>query len=311
MAGWLKKYFPACRVVFLGRTYTKDVIALSEYVDEFLDYSLIEKMSSSEQIEHLKKTKAEVIVHVFPVKEIASLARAAEIPLRIGTTNRFYHWFTCNKRIALSRKNSDLHESQLNLMLLSFLNKSTNVTKEEVMKWYGFTQLPIQSTAVQSLIDKNRFNVILHPKSKGSALEWGLPNFSKLIQILSQEKYKVFISGTEDDGKQLKELLALHPEVTNLCGRFSLKEFISFISNCDGLVAASTGPLHIAAALGKKAVGLYSSRRPIHPGRWMPIGEKAHFLVKDAACEQCKKGKNCDCIMQIEPKEIVALLEQK
>ncbi|MBK7669733.1 MAG: hypothetical protein IPJ32_21845 [Sphingobacteriaceae bacterium] len=31
----------------------------------------------------------------------------------------------------------------------------------------------------------------------------------------------------------------------------TLKQFISFINNADALVAASTGPLHIASALGK------------------------------------------------------------
>jgi heptosyltransferase-3 len=97
----------------------------------------------------------------------------------------------------------------------------------------------------------------------------------------------------------------------DLTGKLKLDQFIAFIAHCDGLVAASTGPLHIAAALGKKTIGLFSSRRPIHPGRWMPVGEDAYALVFDANCEKCREGKECNCITKISPQQIVDLLPAK
>ncbi|MEO6304695.1 MAG: glycosyl transferase family 9, partial [Bacteroidia bacterium] len=108
MAGLIKKHFPNCKVFFLGRNYTKDVIALSKYVDGFINYDEIEKLTSSEQVRYLKEFSADVFVHVFPKKEISQLVKKAGIPLRVGTTNRLYHWFNCNKLIRLSRKNSEL-----------------------------------------------------------------------------------------------------------------------------------------------------------------------------------------------------------
>lgn len=60
----------------------------------------------------------------------------------------------------------------------------------------------------------------------------------------------------------------------------NLKQFISFIAAADGLIAASTGPLHIAAALGKVALGIYPPIKPMHPpGRWAPLGKNASYLV--------------------------------
>ena len=115
MAGLIKKEFPKATILFLGRSYTKEVIALSEHVDEFINYDEIEKLKAKEQITFLKKFEADIFLHVFPKKQIASLAKSAGITSRIGTTNRLYHWFTCNKLIKLSRTNSTLHESQLNL----------------------------------------------------------------------------------------------------------------------------------------------------------------------------------------------------
>ncbi|MFM7105313.1 MAG: glycosyltransferase family 9 protein, partial [Flavobacteriales bacterium] len=60
--------------------------------------------------------------------------------------------------------------------------------------------------------------------------------------------------------------------------KFSLDELIQFIGQCQGFVACSTGPMHIAAALGIPTVGLFSPHRPIHPGRWAPLGPNAHYL---------------------------------
>lgn len=309
MAGWIKNKFPQCKIYFLGRSYTKDVIGLSQHVDAFVNCDEIEKLSKSEKINVFKKINADCFVHVFPKKEIARLAKQAGIPLRVGTTNRLWHWFTCNKLIGLSRKNSHLHEAQLNFKLLSFLGQNTDVALYEFHKYYGFTKLPLLETQYANLIDKTKTNVILHPKSKGSAKEWGLDNFSELIAELSPGNFKVFISGTAQDGKQMQSFLENNKQAIDLTGKLSLHQFIAFIAHADALVAASTGPLHIAAALNKTAIGLFSPKRPIHPGRWMPLGERAHYLVFDEKCELCVKKKECDCITRIEPKQIVDLLK--
>jgi len=297
MAGYLKKHFPLCRIIFVGRNYTRDVVALSEHVDDFISWDETHTLP-----------KADIIVHVFPQKQIALAARKSKIRIRVGTTNRLFHWWTCNKLIKLSRKNSDLHESQLNLKLLEFFNIPTDLKLEEIKNYYGFTKAQPLPEEWLKLIDKTKTNVILHPKSKGSAREWGLDNFSELINSLPENKFKIFISGTKEEGQQAKTLFEKHKNVTDLTGKMNLKQFISFINHADALVAASTGPLHIAAALGKKAIGLFAPMRPIHPGRWMPVGKDAHVAVLNKDCSDCRKSKDCHCIREIKSKQIVDLL---
>ncbi len=311
MAGLIKKYYPACKIYFLGRTYTKDIIDLSKFVDEFINYDTLEKLEPTQKLETLKKIGADIFLHVLPKKEIAQLAKKAGIPLRVGTTNRLYHWFTCNQLMLVSRKNSNLHEAQLNLKLLRFLNITESVSLNQICNYYGFTKIPTLNAEYLEWIDKTKTNVILHPKSKGSAKEWGVDNFEKLITLLPHDKFKVFISGTEQDGTSMHDFLNKNTNAVNLTGRLSLQQFIAFIYHADALVAASTGPLHIAAALNKNAIGLFSPKRPIHPGRWMPLGENAHAVVFDKNCKRCDKKLDCNCIIQIEPKQIVDLLQHK
>ena len=83
---------------------------------------------------------------------------------------------------------------------------------------------------------------------------------------------------------------------------------MGFINQADGIVAASTGPLHIAAALGKFAVGIYPPIKPMHPGRWAPIGEKATFLVEDKKCSICRKSGSCECMENISPDAVKSKL---
>lgn len=282
MCGWIKKHFPECRITFIGRNYTKAVIETSKFVDAFLNWDDAEKTSPREQIELLRSTGADTIIHVFPRKAIMWVAKRAGIPIRIATGRRLQTIMKCNKLVFFSRKKSDLHEAQLNMKLLQPLGIPTDVALIEIPSLYGFEKIAAANSVMKELLNTGKKNVILHPLSKGSAVEWGLPNFSALIELCKNDLVHFFVSGTKVEGEKIRLILPLQGEnVTDISGMFSLAEFISFIASSDALVAASTGPLHIAAASGIQAIGLYSAKRPIHPGRWMPLGKKAEVLSTD------------------------------
>ncbi len=308
MAGLIKKQFPESKIIFLGRTYTRDVVALSEHVDEFLNYDELKLLKPEEQIAKLKELEADCILHVFPRKEIAMLAEQAGIPLRVGTLSRLYHLYTCNRKVYLPRKNSNLHEAQLNLKLLGVLGIQPVPQLNEIWKYYGFTKLPELRSKLKELIDPTRVNLILHPKSKGSAREWGLENYQSLVNLLPKNKFKIFVSGTKEEGDLLQDWLSKNKEITNLCGQLKLKEFIAFIAASDALIAASTIPLHIAAALHKNAIGLFAPMRPIHPGRWKPLGQNAKALCMESSCKDCKSNQDCHCIREIKAQQVLELI---
>jgi heptosyltransferase III len=310
IAGIIKKYLPDCKIIFLGRNYSKALVSISKHVDTFISYDDILELSKPKQIDFFKKVNASHIIHVFPVKHIADLASKAKITNRIGTSSRIWHWWTCNMRVELSRKNSDLHEAQLNAKLLSPLNIPTDFSKAELSTFFGFEKLPQPDEAALKYISETKTNIILHAKSKGSAREWGLDNFATLIQQLDKDKYQILITGTEAEGEMVRaKLVQPFPHVIDTSGKLSLAQFIWLISKVQVIVAASTGPLHIASALGKKAIGLYAPMRPLFPQRWGPLGIDAHALVKQKDCSDCKKRGTCQCILDIHVNEVLALLK--
>lgn len=311
VAGLLKKQYPEASLLFLGQSYTKPVIETCSHIDGFLNWNEISALPLPQQIRLLKETQADLIIHIFPRKEIAKLAKKAGIPERMGSTGRLYHWYTCNRLVRLSRRNSPLHESILNIRLISGLLSGHNLNTSDIPGLYGMDRIKSLPEEFKQLIDPKRFNIILHPKSKGSGREWGIDNFAELSDILPQEKYNIFITGTEAEGKLLEDagFFGKATSVTNLTGKMSLDEMISFIRSADGLVAASTGPLHLAAALGRVAIGLYPPIKPLHPGRWAPLGTKAAFLVADKECNACRNSNDCSCMLSIKPIEVKQKLD--
>lgn len=309
VAGILKRHFPSCKVSFLGRAYTEAVVSNCKYVDTFLSWDEISAHSPKDQVRALEKLDADVFIHVFPVKEIARLVKKAEIPMRIGTSHRVYHLNTCNKLVNLGRKKSDLHEAQLNIKLLAPLDIKEELSKVEIPGYYGFVSTGLLTDDGQSALDDSRFNLIIHPRSKGSAREWGVENYVQLLKLLPKDKFNVILTGTKEEGAAIRgNLFSENPELTDLSGKLDLKELITFIGHTDGLLAASTGPLHIASALGKHAIGIYAPMRPIHPGRWAPLGNRAKYFVLDKKCSDCKNEEKCACIAAVPPQKLLSHL---
>jgi len=304
MAGVIKKALPDSYIMFMGKPYTQEIIKMSQCVDEFIDWEAIRKGSEQEQIQSFQNLKADYIIHAFPLRQIAVIAKKAGIPNRIGTTGRAYHWLNCNQLILLTRRRSKLHESQLNLKLLKTLGINRRFSLKEIANNYKIQPPQSLPDKYRDLIKKDKFNLILHPKSKGSAREWGIDKYSELISSLP-DKFNIFISGTAEDTEIIqKELISKHPSITDLSGKLTLPEFISFIAIADGMVACSTGPLHIEAALDKYAIGIYPPIRPMHPGRWAPVGSHASYLVSDKKCSKCRNSGKCECIDEITPEMV-------
>ena len=315
MAGAIKQKYPNSKIIFLGKKYTKPIIETCINIDEFYDWDEIKKSDNKVQI--FKNMDCDTIIHVFPNKEIAKLAKLANIKNRIGTSRRIYHWIYCNFKVTLSRKNSNLHESQLNLKLLSPLNINTELNVYEIPKYYGLKNIKELPEKFSKLIDPKKFNLILHPKSKGSAREWGANNFVALANSLPDKYFNIFFSGGNDESEFIKKnILSKCPLANDITGLFNLNEFISFINSCDGLIANSTGPLHIASALGINTLGLYPPIKPMSPKRWAPIGYNSEYLLgkntnpEEYCNSDCNIQKKCACMENLNPATLKEVIEK-
>ena len=310
MLGILRRDYPSSHIVFLGRSYTQAVIEACDHVDEFLAWDTAAEDGKKAKAAFLGAQRADVIIHVYPDYEIAAAARRARVPSRIGTSHRVYHLWTCNRRVDFTRRKSELHEAQLNVKLLQPLGIQSIPSLTEIPELYGLTKLEPPPAELAALLSTSKFNVIIHPMTAGNAKAWSLDNYTRLIETLPDEKYQFFLTGVEDDRRLIERGIPLRAKnVTSLVGRTSLTDLLGFVSAADGIVCASTGPLHVAAALGKCAIGIYQPRGIGRPDRYGPVGKNAHSLVYDPYCERCLNNEECDCLQDIPVSAVRDILE--
>lgn len=304
---WLKQHFDNCTVIFLGKGYTRPIVEAFEDVDVFEDWQNYLNVPKTDKIQQFRALEADIIIHVFPDKEIASLAKKTRVPVRIGTSHRAYHLLTCSHRVNFSRKNSDLHESQLNFELLRPLGLKEIPSLEEITEATSrFKPKQMELPEPFSALEKV---TILHPKSQGSAREWPVKKYMELAQKIADSGRNVVFTGTDKEGAMFRSEIPSDSHIFDSTGKLSLEQLMTLIGNADNLVACSTGPLHIAGYSGINTIGLFAPKRPIHPGRWKAIGKQVQIIVNDEDCENCSKGQKCSCIEEIDVDRVFERLQ--
>jgi ADP-heptose:LPS heptosyltransferase/O-antigen ligase len=303
LAGYLKQVYPKAEIVFLCRRYAAAVVAQCRHVDQVLT---LEELGD-DLVDGLRLTGCDTVLFAFPRRHLAKAARRAGIPRRIGSTRRIYHWFSCNRLVNVTSKEATpLHESQLSFKLLLPLGINYVPPLEEMWRLYGL-DTPRHPDA-DAILAGPGFKLVLHPKSNGNGREWPLEHYTTLAGMLGAvEGVRVLVTGSSAEGELLAQqaapLLAL-PNVENLCGKLDLAGFTALVANCDGLIASGTGPLHLAAALGRPVVGLFPPLRPIDPTRWAAVGPFARNLVTTQPCGHCADPARCTCMLAIRPEQV-------
>ena len=303
----LKSNFPNAHVTMLVSSYTSTLV---EGIADTLLYSRDGKSRPFfEMLVELRQARFDTAVVAYPRFRIALLLWLAGIPVRIGTGYRWYS-FLFNRKVYEHRKTVEKHEAEYNLSLLKGLGcelPSKLEVKISISEQERKTASDVRKSIGISDVDNL---VLLHPGSGGSAHDWKPKNFAQLAAELKKKEFCVVITG----GRTETELVYSVAKdagngVKSFISNLSLKEFAAFIQTAKLFIANSTGPLHLAAAVGTPVIGLFSPVRVMSPKRWGPLIDKKEIFVPDPAiCPRCKGGKcqGNDCMEQITGQQILA-----
>ena len=283
LLGLLHERWPAVEILFLTRRYARPIAEASEHVQGVVEWPEHADATDDQRAALLRATGATVLLHLFPRREVATAGRDAGIVRRIGTSRRWYHWLTCTERVNVSRKRSTLHEAQLNLRVAAPLLGETALTLAQLVPHIGLSRTARLAERWAATRDPSRCIVLLQPLTGGTVPPWPLEQWTALVAQLDPQRFQLFITGTAAEGATLRQWRdSLPPHVLDATGQ-SLAELLSFTRAAHAFVGASTGPLHIAAALGVPTVGLYPALETGLPARWQPLGARTRLLMPDRA----------------------------
>jgi heptosyltransferase III len=299
MAGLLKRNYPKCTVHFVVRKYALDLVTASAFVDGAIVLESVEQFKRD-----LKQLQPDVIIFPFPSRELAKAAYEVGVSIRIGTSRRWFHWIWCNKRPRVRRKDSPLHEAQLNLQLLKPLVSDWNVPLERVWALAGLYATTGAGEAPEWPLKPGVCNILVQMLSNGHAREWPMERFVSLIQGLAASSYNVIINGTPKEGERLRQKapgLFKLPQVTDATEKFPVSALLKTLHHVDLVISNSTGPLHMGALSGAKTLGLFVDRPAMSASRWGPLGPHCKVLqAPKEVCTGCEPGAaQCACMLAI------------
>jgi lipopolysaccharide heptosyltransferase II len=158
--------------------------------------------------------------------------------------------------------------------------------------------------------------IALQPGARWKNKRWPVEYFTELVRLLAAKfpDVRFAILGNDDDEPLGKIVARAEPQRSlNLCGQTSLPEMVEWLRLSELMITNDTGPMHVAAALGKPLVALFG---PTEPRRTGPYGQLDSVLRIDLPCSPCLKSrchykKRNECLKAISPAMVFEFARKK
>ncbi|MBF0358827.1 MAG: lipopolysaccharide heptosyltransferase II [Magnetococcales bacterium] len=145
----------------------------------------------------------------------------------------------------------------------------------------------------------------------GPAKQWPEEHFASVARIQGAKGWNVLLLGSAKEEK-LCAGIAEKAEGNgyNFAGKTTLAEAVDILSIANCVVCNDSGPMHVAAALGRPVVAIFGSSDPEHTP---PVGPKAHVISLRLPCAPCFKREcpeiHLRCLKEISPDIVLKQLE--
>jgi ADP-heptose:LPS heptosyltransferase len=173
-----------------------------------------------------------------------------------------------------------------------------------------------------SAIDARRPLAVIHPGGKMhvNSRRWPVEYFARVCEFLSGEGFEVVLTGDDDDTDVCAEIApARGSKVKSLAGRLSFAESAALLSLAQLCITNDTSTLHLAEAVAvPRVISIFG---PTDPDLLVPDNSRHTVFKSDLPCAPCMGGiidgnsVRChrdvkeECLSEIHPDQIVALLE--
>lgn len=298
----LRRCFPRARVSVLLQQYTGAIVAGNPYVDEIIWYDADgAPVPFGKMLSTLKERRFDAAVLVRPDPRAALLLFLAGIPVRIGTGYRYYSPLMTH-RIYDHRSKALRHELEYNLRLLAPLGCDVRGELEAPRFGVDVSEQARASTEgiLGSMGVRSDRRIVMHPGSGGSAADWPLGSFVALAKCLEEAGHgTILVTGTRAEASKTEAVALGCTNATNLAGRLSVPQLAAVLRSSRLFIGNSTGPLHVAVAVGTPVLGFYPAVPVMGVKRWGPYSRNSAVLTPDPArCRRPSEHRNnaCSCM---------------
>ena len=161
--------------------------------------------------------------------------------------------------------------------------------------------------AVAELLKSDEPYAVLLPGTNWATKRWPVEHFAATVEPLRERfALRTIVAGGLDD----RALAASIPGALDLTGATNLRQLVALLERAAVVVANDSGPMHIAAALGRPLVAPYGPTSPIRTG---PYRREDAVIRLDIPCSPCfaRQCSHQSCLQWLKPEHVLREVERQ
>ena len=284
----LRRSFPQARITWLVRPEFAPLIEGHPHLDDIMlfDRKLLSRAWCSpvafrglvSLIGDLRRRRFDVVLDLQGLFRSASLSWLSGCRQRFGPHWReLTHWFYTT---AIPPRVEWIHVIDYYLKLVEAMGAS------DLRVEFALPEKPQAVTAARDLLSRRGINpdryAVIIPGSAQVSKCWPVERFAALAdRLASDHGLAVVATGSKSESATIEQIRgrAKWP-IASLAGETSLPELVEVLRAARLVVSNDTGPGHIAAALGRPLVMMFSWSNPLRVG---PYRRPGCVVARDAA----------------------------
>ncbi len=311
----LRMNFPQTQIDILLKEQVSDLLQYCPHINKRIIYNA--KWTVSKEgggflktfmlIRQLKKNRYDLAFVTHPHIFNNIITWLARIPFRIGYRDQKDNFLN----ISFYEEDKIQHAYNYPLDLLRYLDLKIESDHQEI-------HLGSQETAFAEEFCKNLFLhpaslvIGVHPGAGTRERIWLIERYAHVIKyLINKYNAHIFLFGGKqeiDITQKIKTLLKDQDKISDFSGKTNIGQLCALINRCAIFLANDAGPMHIASALGKPIVALFTATAvtpKYGPEIWGPLskGSKVVFRTDD------KTGRLKD-MKDIEVEDVIRALDE-
>jgi heptosyltransferase-2 len=282
----LRQTFPSAFIAALVQPYARDILLHNPHLNEILLDDANGEHNGSRgfwrQVKTLHDYHFDTALLLHPTARLAWMLLFAGIRTRIGVGSKIYEILTLMKTVSRQKYIPLRHEADYCLDLGRKIGVHRNDLSTEVFLT-DFERREAKKALQVAGATYGREEVLvgIHPGSGRSAPNWRIERYVELAELLLQRRgTKIVLTGNRDEINFVPHFAGIASDrLVNLVGKLTLRQLMAVLSHCAVLVSASTGPMHLAAALKVPTVSLFCPVAACSPLLWGPQGNRAEIVL--------------------------------
>jgi ADP-heptose:LPS heptosyltransferase len=290
----IKKVRPDSFIAVMVTDYTKDIYLNNPHVDEIIVAPKQDEEISKKEFfslaRELRKKKFYYAFMLLPTSRINYLLFFAGIKKRIGVGHKFYQFITRTKSVNRHKYIPLRHEADYCLDMIRKIGILPESMDTEI--FLSEKEKEIVKGIKDKLSPDGKIIVGINSTSGNSAPNMEPSEYRYVIDNLLKLKNLTIVVTDLIPPSILDNIPGVHYP----CRGNKLRDSIINIAALDVMISASTGPMHIAAALKIPTVSLFCPLTACSPRLWGPLGNRNRIVLPQPDyCQQKCPGDPKKC----------------